>query len=134
MITRHRVSGAALRRYAADKELAGRLNELLAAARGAEDVLRQAEASGVPLAERRERALAFDRALTAAMRAAYAAERAQIGPRGYDDWIYRRKAKAKPKVRILTAEAERLLTLRETHRLTGIPPAPQGSQRDSPAA
>ena len=55
------------------------------------------------------------------MRAAYAAQRAEIGPRGYDDRIYRRKAKATPHVHALTAEAEHLLTLRETHRLTDIP-------------
>ena len=51
----------------------------------------------------------------------YAARRAEIGPLGYDDRIYRRKAMAKPRVHALTAEAEHLLTLRETHRLTGIP-------------
>ncbi len=55
------------------------------------------------------------------MRAAYAAQRAEIGPRGYEDRIYRRKAKATPRVHTLTAEAEHLLTPRETHRLNGIP-------------
>ena len=55
------------------------------------------------------------------MLAAFAAQRAEIGPRGYDDRIYRRKARAKPHVHALTAEAERLLTLRETHRLNDIP-------------
>jgi hypothetical protein len=55
------------------------------------------------------------------MRAAYAAERAEIGPRGYEDRIYRRKAKATPAVHALTDEAERLLTLRETYQLTGFP-------------
>jgi hypothetical protein len=58
------------------------------------------------------------------MRAAYASQRAEIGPRGYDDRIYRRKAKAKPAVHAWTDEAERLLTLRETHRLTGVPVRP----------
>jgi hypothetical protein len=67
----------------------------------------------------------LERALTDAMRAAYAAQRAEIGPRGYDDRIFRRKAKAKPAVHAWTDEAERLLTLRETHQLTGIPPAPR---------
>ncbi len=60
------------------------------------------------------------------MRSAYAAMRAEIGALGYDDRIYRRKAMAKPAVHALHAEAERLLTLRETHRLTGIPPRPHG--------
>ena len=55
------------------------------------------------------------------MHAAYAAQREAIGPRGYEDRIYRRKARATPRVHALTAEAERLLTLRETHRLNGIP-------------
>ena len=59
------------------------------------------------------------------MRAAYAAERAEIGPRGYDDRIVRRKAKATGAVHAWTDEAERLLTLRESHRLTGIPPVPR---------
>ncbi len=60
------------------------------------------------------------------MRSAYAAVRAEIGPRGYDDRIYRRKAMATPVVHALNAEAERLLTMRETHRLTGIPQRPAG--------
>jgi hypothetical protein len=76
------------------------------------------------VAEVRRLAEDLDAALTAAMRAAYAAQRAEIGPRGYDDRIYRRKAKAKPQVHALTAEAERLLTLRENHRLNGIPSVP----------
>ena len=50
-----------------------------------------------------------------------AVQRAEIGVRGYDDRIYRRKAKAKPHIHALTADAERLLTLRETHRLNDIP-------------
>jgi hypothetical protein len=59
------------------------------------------------------------------MRAAFAAERAAIGPRGYDDRIYRRKAMATPPVRAWTMEAQRLLTLRESHRLTGIARLPR---------
>ena len=56
---------------------------------------------------------------------AAAAQRAEIGPRGYEDRIYARKAKAKPAVRALTAEAERLLTLRENHRMNHIPEVPR---------
>ena len=67
-------------------------------------------------------ALDLDAALTAAVHAAYAAQRVEIGARGFDDRIFRRKAMAKPNVHALTAEAERLLTLRETHRLNSIPP------------
>jgi hypothetical protein len=54
------------------------------------------------------------------MQAAYAAQRAAIGPRGYDDRIYRRKAMATAPVLAWTREADRLLTLRESHRLTGL--------------
>ena len=67
----------------------------------------------------------LDAALTAAMRASYAAQRAEIGPRGYEDRIFARKARAKPAVRTLTREAERLLTLRENHRMNHIPQVPR---------
>ena len=105
-----------------DVELSGRRDELLAAAGAAESRFRQAQASHAPYAEVRSAALDLDAALTAAVRAAYAAQRVEIGVRGYDDRIFRRKAMATPGVKTLTAEAERLLTLRETHRLNGIPP------------
>ena len=105
-----------------DVELSGQRDELLAAAAAAESRFRQAQASQAPYAEVRSSALDLDAALTAAVRAAYAAQRVEIGVRGYDDRIFRRKAMAKPGVKTLTAEAERLLTLRETHRLNGIPP------------
>ena len=107
--------------YNADLALAGRRAELLDAAQRAETKLRAAQARHAPEAELRPLAVNLDTALTAAMHAAYAAQRAEIGPRGYDDRIYRRKAKAKPRVHALTAEAEHLLTLRETHRLNDIP-------------
>jgi hypothetical protein len=121
------VSEEAQARHAADVELAGKFSELLEAARAAEARLRAAQASRAPVTEARDRGKALDAALTAVMQSAYASERAEIGPRGYDDPIYRRKAKAKPAVRAWTAEAEALLTLREAHRLGGIvrvPPAP----------
>jgi hypothetical protein len=121
---RHQVSTEALDKHAQDVALAAKFDELLEVARQAEVDLRQAGARAAPLTERRRLALELDAALTAAMRAAYAAQRAKIGARGYDDRIYLRKAKALPQVRALTAEAERLLTLRESHRLNGIPPAP----------
>jgi hypothetical protein len=104
---RPKPSREAEQQYEADLALADRRAELLDAAREAEARFREAQARHAPL--------------TAAMRAAYAAQRAEIGPRGYDDRIYRRKARATSRVRALTAEAEHLLTLRETHRLTGIP-------------
>ena len=121
-VGRHRVTGEARARYESDTELAARFGELLESARAAENALRHAQANRAAVGEQHSLGKALDAALTDAMRAAYAAERAEIGPRGYDDWIYRRKAKAKPKVKAWTAEAERLLTLREAHRLNGIPP------------
>ena len=122
---RQQVSQQALENHAADVALAAKFDESLAAARQAEMEFRRAEvSSSTPLTERRRLAVNLDAALTAVMRAAYAAQRAAIGPLGYDDRIYRRKAMARPEVHALTAEAERLLTLRESHRLNGIPPAP----------
>ena len=124
MIGRRRISSDALEKYAADRELAAKFSDLLRAAEQAEDALRQAQARGAPLAGLRKLGLALDAALTSSLRAAYAAERAEIGERGYDDWIFRRKARAKPKVRMWRAEADRLLTMREEHRLTGVPRVP----------
>ncbi len=118
---RQRPTSEAKQRYQADVALAARRAGLLDDARKAENRLRKAQARRDPVAEIRRLAEDLDAALTDAMQAAYAAQRAEIGVRGYDDRIYRRKAKAKPSVHALTAEAEHLLTLRETHRLNGIP-------------
>jgi hypothetical protein len=120
-MNRYKPSSEAKQSYAADAALAARRPELLDAAGEAETQFRQAQARRAPDAELRRLALALDSALTDAMHAAFAERRAEIGPRGYDDRIYRRKAMAKPHIHALTAEAERLLTLRETHRLNGIP-------------
>ena len=121
---RPKPSGEAEQQYKADVAFGARRDELLEAAREAEDRLRQAQARHAPVTEIRRLADELDAALTAAVRTAYAARRAAIGPLGYDDRIYRRKAMAKPHVHALTAEAERLLTLRENHRLNGIPAVP----------
>jgi hypothetical protein len=110
--------------YQADVTFAGRREELLEAAAEAESRLRAAQARRAPVQEIHRLAEELDAALTEAMRAAYAAQRAAIGPLGYDDRIYRRKAMATPPVHALTAQAEHLLTLRETHRLNGIPDVP----------
>jgi hypothetical protein len=109
---------------AADEALAARFDDLLEQARAAEQRLRDAQAASAPLEEQYRLAKALDAALTEAMRSAYAAERVTIGARGYEDRIYRRKAKATSPVRAWSMEAERLLTLRESHRLTGIPRLP----------
>jgi hypothetical protein len=124
---RNQVSEQAEADYLADVALAANFEYLLATARQAEQAFRHAQAIATPGAELYPLARKLDSALTDAMRAAYAAERAEIGPRGYDDRIYRRKAKARPAVHALTDEAERLLTMRETHQLTGIPPRPRSA-------
>jgi hypothetical protein len=113
LMGRPKPSGDAIRRYEADLAYATRKAELLSAAREAETQFRQAEARRAPETELHRLALDLDAALSAAMYAAYAAVR-----------IYRRKARAKPRVHALIAEAEHLLTLRETHRLNGIPEVP----------
>jgi hypothetical protein len=123
-MSRYKAGHEALEKYSADVALAGRFDELFTGAREAEREMRQAEVRNAPLPEVHILAIKLDDALTAVMRAAYAKQRAEIGPRGYEDRIYRRKAMATPAVRPLTAEAERLLTVRENHRLNGIPPVP----------
>ena len=132
MITRRQhVSAEAEAEYTADVALAAQFDDLLAKARTAEQAFRRAQAGARPGSEVYPLARELDTALTDAMRAAYAAMRAEIGPRGYSDRIYRRKAHAKSAVHAWSDEAERLLTLRETHQLTGIPPRPR---TDLPAA
>jgi hypothetical protein len=126
---RSAVSPEAQARYEADVAAAQKFPELLGQAQEAEQELRDAQAVRAPLLEVRPLAKRFDAALTAVMRAAYAAERAEIGPRGYDDRIYRRKALATPPVKAWSQEAERLLTLRETHRLTGLIRVPSATGR-----
>src|SRR5262249_28094711 len=114
--------------HAADAALAARFDDLFAQAREAERALRDAQANGASPAELHRAGKRLDSALTDVMRAAFAAQRAEIGPLGYDDRIYRRKAMATSPVRAWTMEAERLLTLRESHRLTGIVRLPPRSE------
>jgi hypothetical protein len=121
----YKPSQEALNLHAADVAEAGERGKLLEAARSADTALRAAEAANAPVTVLHQLAVELDAALTTAMRAAYAAQRAEIGPRGYDDRIFRRQAMAKPAVHAWTDEAERLLTMRETHQLTGIPPRPR---------
>jgi hypothetical protein len=122
---RKTVTDEAAAKHAADVALAGQFDELLAAARADEDALRSAQADGSSLTELHQLGKRLDASLTEVMRAAFAAERAAIGPRGYDDRIYRRKAMATTPVRTWTMEAQRLLTMRESHRLTGIARLPR---------
>ncbi|MGH3168208.1 MAG: hypothetical protein ACRDN0_20290 [Trebonia sp.] len=121
----YKPSQEALDKHAADVTLAAQRGKLLDAARTADNELRDAEARRAPVTVLHQLAKGLDAALTEAMHAAYAAQRAEIGSRGYEDRIYSRKAKAKPAVHALTAEAERLLTLRENHRMNHIPEVPR---------
>jgi hypothetical protein len=121
----YKPSQEALDLHAADEAAAAQRGKLLDVARAADTALREAEFKRTPVTELHRLAKELDTALTNAMQAAYAAQRAEIGPRGYEDRIYHRKAKAKPAVHALTAEAERLLTLRENHRLNHIPEVPR---------
>jgi hypothetical protein len=124
---RNKVSGAAEAAYLADVALADNFDGLLADAVEAERAFRQAQAAGAPSAVQYPLAQRLSAALTAAMRSAYAAQRAEIGPRGYDDRIFRRKAHARSAVHAWTDEAERLLTLRESYQLTGFPARPEAT-------
>jgi hypothetical protein len=124
-VKRTTVRQEALDKYAADVALAEKFDELFATAISAEKALREAQAARASQADLHRLGKELDAALTAVMRAAFAAQRVEIGPRGYDDRIYRRKAMATPKVRTWTMEAQRLLTLRESHRLTGIVRVPR---------
>lgn len=122
-----KISASAEANYLADVALAARFTELLDHAQVAEQQFRRAQAAGEPDGVQYPLADALDGALTDVTRAAYAAQRAEIGPRGYDDRIYRRKAMATGPVQAWTREAERLLTLRETHRMAGFPPRPEAA-------
>jgi hypothetical protein len=124
---RHQVSAAAEASYLADVALASNFDELLRRAEAAEQEFRRAQATAAPASVQYPLARDLDKALTDVTRAAYAAERAEIGPRGYEDRIFRRKAMATPAVHAWTDEADRLLTLRETHRLTGFPARPEAA-------
>jgi hypothetical protein len=121
------ISPAAEENYLADVALASTFDELLSRAEAAEREYRQAQAASADVSVQYPLARTLDRALTAAMRAAFAARNAEIGPRGYEDRIFRRKAMATPAVHAWTDEAERLLTLREAHQLTGFPARPEAA-------
>ncbi|MET8866625.1 hypothetical protein ABZW11_27110 [Nonomuraea sp. NPDC004580] len=111
-------------RYHADQEIAKSFPELLGKAREAERTLQELRAADADEVELRAAGLAFDRALTEALRAAEAGQRATFGVKAYDDRIARRKAKATPAGAMWTAEVNRLRTLREENRLWGIPRVP----------
>ena len=131
---RIKISAAAEASYLADVALAANFSELLARAQEIERDFRHAQATAAPVSVQYPLARNLDVALTEATRAAYASQRAEIGPLGYEDRIYFRKAKATQAVHAWTDEAERLLTLRETHRLTGFPARPEVEALDTEIA
>lgn len=124
-----RVSKDVAAPYEADRRLAAEYDERLAAAGEAERALRDAQGAPTPEPRLRELTAAFDQALTAALAAAEAAERVEMGPKTYatEDQdaktrraaeIAARKARARPAVRPWTDEVDRLRTVREAHRLS----------------
>jgi hypothetical protein len=126
----HRVGKDVMDGHAADQELAGTYRDVLDAATESENALRHAQGEGAPGAELRRLSLALQHALTDAVRVAEAAERAAMGPQTYvgeganakparrDADIARRRAKARPDVRVWTDEVDRLRTARERHVLS----------------
>ncbi|MFC7384894.1 hypothetical protein [Sphaerisporangium rhizosphaerae] len=112
-------------RHHADQEVGKSFPKLLDKAREAEGGLRRAQAAGAGAEELRAAGLAYDRALSDALRAAEAAQRATLGVKAYDDRIRRRKGVATPEGAKWTAEVDRLRTLREENRLTGIARVPR---------
>ncbi|WP_242909865.1 plectin [Actinomadura terrae] len=124
-----RVSKDVAEPYEADQRLAADYRARLAAATEAERALREAQGANAAAPEVRELVVAFDKALTAALAAAEAAERVAMGPKVYSTpaqdattrraaEIAYRKAKARPAVRPWTDEVDRLRTAREAHRLS----------------
>ncbi|MCA2223724.1 hypothetical protein [Nonomuraea aurantiaca] len=122
---RPRVSREAEVRYHADVEISKSYPELLDRARQAEGTLRDLRAAAADELELLAAGVAFDKALTEALRAAESGQRATFGVKAYDDRIARRKAKATPAGATWTAEVDRLRTLREDNRLWGIPRVPR---------
>jgi hypothetical protein len=125
---------AAISSCRADNELAAQFSSLLADAREAEEEFRGAQASQASELELRQLGKDLDAKLTAVMRAAFAGQRAAIGPRGYSDRIYRRQAMATSRVHAWTTAAQRLLTMRESHRITGIARLPRTPAAVTPEA
>ncbi|WP_344881227.1 hypothetical protein [Nonomuraea antimicrobica] len=112
-------------RYHADQEISKSFPEMLDKARQAERTLRDLRAATADEIELLGAGRAFDQALTEALRAAEAGQRATFGVKSYDDRIARRKAKATPAGSMWTAEVERLRTMREDNRMWGIPRLPR---------
>lgn len=124
-----RISKDVAARMEDDRQLADSYQDRLADATAAEAALRAAQAEERPADEMKALDVAFDRALTAALEAALAAERVEMGPKVYvaegQDGTARRaaeiaerKARARWTVRPWSEEITRLRTARETHRMS----------------
>ncbi|MDF5757160.1 hypothetical protein [Spongiactinospora sp. TRM90649] len=122
---RPRVSREAEVRFHADQEVGKSYPALLEKAREAEDELRRVRSGHATTGGLRAAGVALDVALTEALRAAEAARRATLGVKAYDDRIVRRKRRATPAGAMWTTEVDRLRTLREEHRITGIARVPR---------
>ncbi|WP_327045747.1 hypothetical protein OG320_29375 [Microbispora sp. NBC_01189] len=130
---RPRVSREAEVRYHADLEIRRNFGDVLEKVRVAQRRFQEAKAAGAPLPGLREAALGLDTALTEALRAAEAGQRATFGVKSYDSRIARRKGRATPDGALWTDEVNRLRTMREAHRLSGIPRMPRAGRTGDPA-
>lgn len=130
---RPRVSREAEVRYHADLEIRRNFGDVLEKVRVAQRRFQEAKAAGAPLPVLREAALGLDTALTEALRAAEAGQRATLGVKSYDSRIARRKGRATPDGALWTDEVNRLRTMREAHRLSGIPRVPRAARTGDPA-
>jgi hypothetical protein len=126
---RRRVSQDVKERFADDQQLAGTYDDKLAHVEEADLALRHGQAEGRTGDELRVLTTGLDKALTAALLAAEAAERVAMGTKTYSPAdgspdeirtaeIARRRAKARSAVRPWTDEVDRLRTARERHRLS----------------
>ncbi|RJK96284.1 hypothetical protein [Vallicoccus soli] len=119
---------------AADRVLAGELDERRASAREAEGALREREAAGAPAAELADARRLLDTRLTAALEAAEAAYRVAVGPlQGVRRTAYLARL-VRPEVRAADHE-RRQLALARTHlrvearddldlrRIAAVPPS-----------
>ncbi|MGH3098144.1 MAG: hypothetical protein ACRDMV_19350 [Streptosporangiales bacterium] len=112
-----RPSAAAKSRYAADRELAAKYEELSDAANTALADLASTLVSSREVDDVRSASLAAEQALLAVIQSAAAGRRATAGPASYDDRIAFRKALARADVDVWTRRLRDLRTRRETLKL-----------------
>lgn len=113
----HRPSGATKTRYASDRELAARYDELSDAANQSLAELARTLVYSRDVDDVRAASLAAERALLEVIQSAAAGQRAAAGLAGYDDRIAFRKALARTDVHVWTLRLRDLRTRRETLKL-----------------